>query len=121
MNFISFHPPEDSEWTEAFGWARSSVNECSENVTKENRYILYNNIANIAGYVISPIIGLIRIIANSIFLVRGKNLSYTYEWEDGEKSYLRTQIARGIFELLGGGYILWIPDLIATIGRKCSY
>lgn len=115
MTCISMHPPSGSEWTMVFGWTSLDDGDCKE----EYSYIVYNNLANIAAYALSPVIGLIRIIVNAFFLYRNEDVAGK-EWISEEKGYLKTQIARGVFELLGGGYLLWIPDLIFTIGRACD-
>lgn len=110
MSCIYIYPPT-GEWHEAFGFVRvedtDAVRECEEN------WVVWNDIANAAGYILSPIIGIIRIIANAYFLHKGQDCD-GFKWDDDDKKYFYAQIGRGCFELIGGGYILWIPDLIKT-------
>jgi len=116
MSCMSIHPPTDTTWSLVFGWVTEDNCDAGIDEDAEVNYVCYNNLANIAGYILSPIIGLIRIIANAYFLAKGKDVNDD-NFSDDEKGYLKAQIARGFVEFLGGGYLLWIPDLISTIHR----
>lgn len=108
---LTLCPPYGYEWRDAFGWAYA--NESEKLTPEEYNWVVWNNIANVAGYILSPIIGLIRIIVNAYFLCKNEDIDGE-DWSEETRGYFYTQIGRGCFELVGGGYLLWIVDLIET-------
>jgi hypothetical protein len=110
MSRIGF--PVPAHWEMAFGWFITE--EADEFEPSEKKWILFNNIINVVSYVLSPLIGIIRIIVNAYFLAKNKNQQGS-AWDNYEKTYFKVQIGRGVAELFGAGLLMWIPDLIATI------
>ena len=78
----------------------------SHNVAYERRkWVVFNNVLNGLSWVLSPIIGVIRLIAACIV---NDNCS---------EEYFTGQIVRGVTEIFGAGLILLITDIVITIMR----
>lgn len=82
-------PPRNYAWSNAFGYNKLSKENYKINlVDKEIRYIRLNNLANILACCLSPLIGLIRIAVNTVFLFQ-KDATGT-KWFQEEKQFLYT-------------------------------
>ncbi|NGX61475.1 MAG: hypothetical protein K940chlam9_00961 [Chlamydiae bacterium] len=117
MCCLSFHPPNQVTWPDAFGWLPSRQGVLAD---KENRYLVYSSISNVASIPLSPAIGLIRSATNTYFLAKDEDVN-GLPWNQEERKYLQVQISRGLFEICGGGLVLWVPDMIVTISRCCCH
>lgn len=70
-------------------------------------------IANVIGYFLSPVVGLIRIICTIILFWKAHN-DDTISDIDGTNGFLWSQLARGAIELVGFGTFLLPVDLYHT-------
>lgn len=88
---------------------KKSVSELSNNAAKGARLI---NLVNCAGYF--PILG--------IFVGAMRLCIAIRKWKEshGLSSFHAGLIARGALEIVGGGLLLLIPDILVSIGRHCS-
>ena len=99
MSYINIHLPKDFSGHMAFGFVSTDSIVFEK---PEKNWVVFNNVMNIIGYVLSPLIGLIRIVVNAYFLFKNENV-VGGDWEEGERTYLWAQIGRGALELIGGG------------------
>lgn len=85
------------------------IQKCRDKI-KENKWIVLNNVLNGLSWLVSPIIGVIRIILAC--KVR----------EGADEEYFGGLLARGIAEIFCLGPLLMIVDLVITIFRysNCS-
>ena len=113
MSCINIHPPTPSSGPMAFGFVSTRDYRC----VPEKNWIVFSNILNIISYPLSPLIGLVRIVVNAYFLYKDKNLDGK-AWNENDRNYLWAQIGRGALELIGGGYLLWVVDIIMTDFRS---
>lgn len=113
--------PKRFNWQEnTFGW--NPLNEHAEKTDSyyprslsERSFIWYVNIANTAAAIVSPLVGIIRMVVAAILLYQNSQVKNADDrLGPMETQYLWAQMARGAFETVGGGYVFWIPDLIIT-------
>lgn len=90
---------------------RKSVSELFDNTdpAKGARVI---NLVNCVGYI--PILGIFVGAMRLFISIRKWNESHSLS------SFHAAMIARGTLEIVGGGLLLLIPDLLVSIGRHCS-
>jgi len=118
VSFINAVPPNSAAWQSTFGYVK--VGEDDVYTSQEKKWVCLNNIANALSYILSPIVGLIRLVVSAHFLAKNKDSDGQPRSDEG-RNYLKAQIVRGVAELFGAGYLMWIPDIITTACMHSAY